>query len=144
MSDLMHDEWAMKRLAYLYARGGDRNEPETFASVFTDDAIVISPQATIEGKANLAKIPGMLNDMYETTLHTVLNQTVKITGDTAEGETYCIAYHLSRPKDGKRMRFDMFIRYQDKFRRVSGEWKFTRRQLVVDWTQTVEVQMMGG
>jgi len=142
--DLMLDEWAMKRLAFLYARGGDRNEPETFASVFTEDAVVVSPQATITGRENLAKIPGMLNDMFQTTLHTVLNQTVTIDGDGAEGETYCIAYHLNHPKDGRYTRFDMYIRYQDKFRRVNGDWKFTHRRLVVDWTQTVDVEMMGG
>ena len=141
---LMHDEWEMRRLAYLYAGGGDSNNAEQFASVFADDAVVISPQATISGRENLAKIPGMLHDMYAKTMHTVMNQTVTVNGDTAEGETYCIAYHMSRPnKDGKYMRFDMFIRYQDKFRRVDGAWKFTRRQLDVDWVQTVEVQMMG-
>lgn len=141
---LMRDEWEMRRLAYLYAGAGDGNDPETFASVFTEDAVVVSPQATIEGRANLAKIPGMLHDMFAKTMHTVMNQTVKIDGDRAEGETYCIAYHMNHPKDGKYTRFDMFIRYQDKFRRENGAWKFCHRHLAVDWTQTVEVQMMGG
>ena len=140
---LMRDEWEMRRLAYNYAGGGDSNNAEQFASVFTEDAVVVSPQATISGRENLAKIPGMLHDMYAKTMHTVMNQTVKIDGDKAEGETYCIAYHMHHPKDGKSMRYDMFIRYQDKFRRVSGAWKFCHRFLAVDWTQTVEVQPGG-
>ena len=86
----------------------------------------------------------MLHDMFAKTMHTVMNQTVKIDGDKAEGETYCIAYHLNHPKDGKHTRFDMFIRYQDKFRRENGAWKFCHRHLAVDWTQTVEVQVTGG
>ena len=119
---LMRDEWEMRRLAYLYAGAGDGNDPETFASIFTEDAVVVSPQATIEGRANLARIPGMLNDMFAKTMHTVMNQTVKIDGDKAEGETYCIAYHMHHPKGGKSMRYVMFIRYQDRFRRENGAW----------------------
>jgi uncharacterized protein (TIGR02246 family) len=137
---LMRDEWEIRRLAYLYASGADNNDGEKYASVFTDDAVVVSPKATIAGRESLAKIPAMLRSMYVKTMHTVLNQTMAIDGDHAEGETYCIAYHLSAPQDGRSMRYDMYIKYQDKLRREGGSWKFYDRHLVVDWGQTVEVQ----
>ena len=142
---LMRDEWEIRKLAMNYARTVDRGDGAGFAALFTEDAAVEGPGFRVQGYDQLFGNPGMLKQMYTSTMHTVMNQTVTIAGDTAEGETYCIAYHMSRPnKDGKYMRFDMFIRYQDKFRRVNGAWKFTRRHLEVDWVQTVEVQMMGG
>ena len=140
---LMRDEWEIRRLAYAYANGSDTNDGEKYASVFTEDAVVVSPKATITGRDALAKIPAILRSMYVKTMHTVLNQTVAINGDHAEGETYCIAYHLNAPQDGKSMRYDMYIKYQDRLRREGGNWKFYHRHLVVDWVETVEVQIDG-
>lgn len=137
---LMRDEWEIRRLAYFYASGADTNDGERYASVFTEDAVVVSPKATISGHEALAKIPAVLRSMYVKTMHTVLNQIVTIDGDRAEGETYCIAYHLHAPKDGKSLRYDMYIRYQDKLRREADGWKFYHRHLIVEWEETVELQ----
>ena len=83
----------------------------------------------------------MLKKMFASTMHAVHNQTVTITGDTAEGETYAVAYQLKRPKEGKHMRLDYGIRYQDRFKRVNGTWRFTYRYLHIEWTQLSEVQV---
>jgi uncharacterized protein (TIGR02246 family) len=139
---LMRDEWAMRRLAMTYAKGADRNDPTAFASVFTEDGIIEGPGFQIKGRDAIATNPGILRQMFASTFHTVLNQTVDIDGDAAEGETYCLAYHLNHPKDGVYTRLDWAIRYQDKFRRVDGRWLFSHRKLVIDWTETSEVQLM--
>ncbi len=38
---LMEAEWAMRELAMLYAKAADRNDPEGFASVFTEDGVIV-------------------------------------------------------------------------------------------------------
>ena len=134
----MRDDAALRRLAELYARAVDRRDADLFLSLFADDAELQSHIATWRGKEQLGQIPPRMRTRYDKTLHTVMNQQVAIDGDNARGETYCIAYHLFPPKDGKQQRLDMYIRYQDRFVRQDGAWKFARRQLDVQWTETKE------
>jgi hypothetical protein len=138
---LLKDEWELRRLAYRYAQAMDRKQPEVLAQIFTDDGEIESVFRAQRGIAEILTIPDMLKSMYAGTLHAVHNQTVTVTGDTAEGETYCVAYHLKHPKDGKHMRFDYGIKYQDNFMRVNGAWRFRRRYLQIEWTQLSEVKV---
>lgn len=142
MDDTFRDEWALRRLAETYAFAMDRRDPEMLKPLFTDDAVIESVFRAQRGIAEILGIPDILTKMYASTLHAVHNQSVTITGDTAEGETYCVAYHLKYPKeDGKNMRFDYGIKYKDSFRRVNGGWRFSRRHLHLEWTQLSEVQI---
>ena len=135
------DEWALRRLTYLYARAMDSDQPEVLECIFTEDAAIASLFNVQRGIGEILAIPAMLKKMFASTLHAIHNQTVTITGDTAEGETYAVAYQLKRPKEGKHMRLDYGIKYQDRFTRVNGEWRFSYRYLQIDWTQLVEVQV---
>jgi len=141
--DLMADEADFRRLAMTYARAVDRHDSDLFLTIFTPDAFIETPVSRWEGHARLKEIPARVAGLYQSTLHTVLNQTVAIQGDTAEGETYCIAYHLFRPEGETQRRYDMAIRYQDRFVRQDGRWLFSGRKLVVDWTQTATLPAPG-
>jgi uncharacterized protein (TIGR02246 family) len=141
---LMLDEWAIRKLAMEYARAADRGDGPGFAAVFTPDAVIEGPGFKVEGQAHIAGNPAMLKQMHASTLHTVLNQTLRVHGDTAEGETYCLAYHLNHPKDGVQTRLDWAIRYQDKYEKRDGHWLFTYRQLIVDWAEISTVTPIGG
>lgn len=141
--DLMRDEWALRKMAMEYARTVDRGDGAGFAALFTPDAAVEGPGFKVQGYDQLFGNPGMLKQMYQSTMHTVLNHTVKITGDTAEGETYCIAYQVNRPENGITTRLDWAIRYQDKYVRRDGKWLYTHRQLLVEWTELSTVTMIG-
>lgn len=146
MSDdlsLMRDEWALRKLAMNYARTVDRNDGPGFAALFTEDGLVEGPGFKVQGYDQLAGNPGMLKQMYTSTLHTVLNHTATIDGDSATGETYCIAYHVNLPQNGVYTRLDWAIRYQDKYVRRDGIWLFTYRQLLVEWTELSTVTMLG-
>jgi hypothetical protein len=141
MSDA--DEWALRKLAMTYARTCDRGDGPGFAALFTEDAAVEGPGFKVQGYDQLAGNPGMLQQMYHSTMHTVMNHTATVTGDTAEGETYCIAYHVNRPVDGVYTRLDWAIRYQDKYVRRNGTWLYTHRRLLVEWTEVSPVTMIG-
>lgn len=140
----MRDEWEIRKMAMAYARTVDRGDGAGFAALFTEDAAIDGPGFHVQGYDQLFGNPGALKQMYASTMHTVMNQTVTIAGDTAEGETYCIAYHVNRPDaEGKTTRLDWAIRYQDKYVRRDGKWLYTHRQLLVEWTEVSTVTMIG-
>jgi uncharacterized protein (TIGR02246 family) len=133
------DEQAIFRLAHLYARAVDRRDAETLAALFIEDGVIDRSGNAWRGRAALRGIPARLDGLYASTLHTVRNQTATVDGDTAEGETYSIACHLRRPENGKQVRIDWGIRYQDRFARENGAWLFAKRELIVDWVETTEL-----
>ena len=134
------DEWEIRRLALLYARAMDRNEPAIFELIFTEDAVIERPGVKREGRAAILQIPASLKKRYLGTLHKIHNQLVTVTAaDTAEGETYCTAEHLQRDRAGGTTLFAMSIRYRDWVVREAGHWRFRRRHLVFEWTDTRQV-----
>jgi uncharacterized protein (TIGR02246 family) len=137
------DEWALYRLANLYARAVDRREPEALAALFTPDGQIVRGESGWRGREHILGIPARLDGLYASTFHTVRNQTSVVSGDTAEAETYSVAYHLKRPENGKQVRVDWGIRYQDRFVRHDGQWLFARRELIVDWVETTELPIQG-
>lgn len=139
---LMVDEWALRRLAQLYARAVDSNEPDLFVSLFTEDAVVEGPGFHVAGHAQIRGVPGMLAQQFRGTMHCVFNQTVNVEGDSARGETYCIAFHGIEGEGGRPMTLDWAIRYQDRYVRRGGEWRFAYRQLVVPWTRKTPVELL--
>ena len=72
---------------------------------------------------------------YQATTHFNGQSAVEIQGNTAKGESYCIAHHLT--VDGeKRTLMVVSIRYLDTFTKQNGAWLFAERKLMVDWTDT--------
>jgi len=134
--NIVADEWALLRLSYLYARAMDRNEPETLVAIFVEDAELIGDWFKVEGIEQIKQLPVQLHKRYARMMHTVHNQTVEITDDTAEGETYCVAHHiLDGSGRGGPTVFDMGIRYWSRWVRANGAWRFAHRQVTLDWTE---------
>ena len=139
MSATIADEQALLQLAYRYAQAVDRRDADALVSVFAEDGIIARPGSVWQGHEKLRGIIARLNTLYGATFHTVRNQTAVIDGDTAQGETYCVAMHMLNSADGQRTRMDMGIRYQDSFVRQDGVWRFARRELMVDWVENTEL-----
>ena len=140
----MADEWAIQRLARLYARAMDRNLPDIIGAIFTEDAVLDRAGQLREGRARLMQIPPWLRERYLSTLHKIHNQLVTVTGDTAEGETYCTAEHLEHDRGGGTTLYSMSIRYQDRMVRQKDAWRFQRRTLVIEWTDVRQVLWQNG
>jgi ketosteroid isomerase-like protein len=128
---------AYRRIAEIYAHQADRGTAEAMAALFTEDAVLVSPDATLQGGDAISRIPTMLRDMFAATRHEILNQTIELRGDNEmSGETYCNALHLLHPDgDQPRQLLGWSIRYQDKLRFTENTWKIARRELVLDWTE---------
>ena len=129
------DEAALRKAAELYAKGADRRDKALWASLVTADCVIDGPGFKMEGRDQVVASLDILAQMFFMTQHRVHNQVVTITGDTAKGETYCVADHLSK-ENGKTKILVWNLRYQDTWRREEGRWLFASRNLVIDWAET--------
>ncbi len=128
------DLTALRQKAELYAQGADRRDKKLWAEILTDDCVLEGPGFTLSGRDAVLASLDVLTAMYAATQHRVHNQTVTISGDSALGETYCTADHLSL-KDGRKELLSWAIRYQDQWRREDGGWRFCHRKLLLDWEE---------
>jgi len=135
----MNDLQALRQSAEIYARGADRRCREDWESVLTEDVVIAGPGFVAEGREkNLGSID-MLGRMFKATRHIIHAQYASVDGDRAEGETWCTAEHRIARESGDIL-LVWAIRYQDQWRREDGGWRFTRRELLVDWEETRPVR----
>ncbi|WP_150294279.1 nuclear transport factor 2 family protein [Sphingobium estronivorans] len=141
MSDAIQsliDQNLLRRTAEIYAAGADRRDKALWRQVLAEDCVIEGPGFTSEGRDNCLPSLDALGTMFRATQHRVHQQTVIIDGDRATGETYCTADHLLNNDDTILV---WAIRYQDEWRREGNDWQFTRRRLIVDWTETRPVTL---
>jgi hypothetical protein len=77
--------------------------------------------------------------VFESTMHFLGNSIIRLDGDRAHSETYCIAYHrLCGPELAT---FDRAVgcRIVDEVTRRDDIWKFTKRTYVFEWSRIDEV-----
>lgn len=108
--------------------------PEGTVSVYMGDPETTEPAQTIQGHDALAESFGVLNN-YEHTTHFNGQSTVTLDGETATGESYCLAHHVWSEDEARKLMV-MSIRYLDRFTKTEGGWRFADRKLIVDWTDT--------
>jgi uncharacterized protein (TIGR02246 family) len=129
------DEAALRRTAELYAQGADRRDKALWASIMTEDCVIVAPGIELKGRAQIVGALDIMAQLYASTQHRVHNLVATIEGDGAHGETYSMADHLT-VANGQTTMLTWAIRYQDRWRREAGRWRFARRELVLDWTDT--------
>ena len=128
------DKAQIRDLCFAYAQACDRKDTDGLAACFADGGELVSPGFTGKGAEMPAQITSVLGQMFDRTQHKVFNTLHHIDGNEASGETYCGASHiLKNRQDGKEMKLDWAIRYQDKLVRSEAGWQFIRRELIVDW-----------
>jgi ketosteroid isomerase-like protein len=119
------DEQALKRLRARYSHAIDHgiqsSEWDEFLSLYTDDAVVDYPQATLEGGAEIEAFARELEEAYEFTMHTAQMPDIVVDGDEAVGNWYLVVFYAA--SDGSEGY--ALGRYEDDYRRVDGDWKFS-------------------
>ena len=136
------DRIEIRELIEAYAHCADRRDAKGQMALFTDDTIFIvymdsrskEPSYTLTGRESLRPVFENLRN-YDTTTHFLGQSTLRLAGDKATGESYCLAHHLSMV-DGQRTLMIASLRYQDEFVRQQEQWLFAKRILLVDWTET--------
>lgn len=155
--DLLLSERAIHRLAYTYARGGDRIDSEIFKSVFwpeggyrqhySDEPISVIGDSLIEE---------FMGRTFSCTHHMTGNILIDFQSENqARTEVYFAAFHLTRShvdakaleailgptrfaeeasKPGRVYEIVVGGRYLDEVERREGVWKISRRRLIHDYT----------
>lgn len=134
------DRAALRSIAERYAQGVDRRDRDGFLSAFHPDATLEVHHPTeseeginvMRGHEQIGRVPDFIK-VYPKTYHLLGQSTHEIDGDTATGETYCVAHHLTPDRHGG-TNYVMYIRYDDTYRRDDGEWRIATRRVNVDWT----------
>ena len=139
----LSDQLSIRQLIDAYSHHADRRNPAAQAALFTENARVsvyngdpatTEPVQVLNGRAELeAAFSGL--SAYQATTHFNGQSTITVDGDTAGGETYCLAHHVYEV-DGVRTLLVMSIRYHETLERVDGHWLFSDRWLIIDWTDS--------
>lgn len=119
-------------LIMTQARGTDRGDEALLRSAWHPGATIDA--GIFEGPADefCSMIVGATAGMKRMA-HSVANEWLKVDGDEAVGESYVIAFTTAPSDDGDVDEFNGG-RYLDRFARKNGEWKFTHRTFVPDWS----------
>lgn len=110
-----------------YPRALDAQDWDAYLSHFTEDAeLALGPQ-TAHGHAEIRQLleglPGARIN------HVISNLSYEIDGDTATGGSYWEDIGLVDGAPG----VAVAGHYEDTLRKADGEWKFTRRAIVIDF-----------
>ncbi|MGK2287118.1 nuclear transport factor 2 family protein [Pedomonas sp. V897] len=127
--DALLSKQAIQELIMAYARGVDRADKELLASIFHDDAVVVSGVINGSGKEFAEGICDYVQANLQRCFHSVANVWIEVKGDRAVGESYVIATSTVGDKE-------TFTggRYIDSYERRNGVWKISSRTFVLDWT----------
>ena len=118
---LIEDRLDIGQLPLRYALAVDERDVEAWVSLFVAD-IQLGPGG--QGREALRRfIIPQLRWFYRS-VHQIVGHRVELLGpDRARGQVYCRAEH----EVGDRW-IVMAIRYDDEYRKVNGEWLFSRRR----------------
>ena len=131
LQDLV-DRAAIRDLMTRYARSNDRRDFDSMTSTFTADAYASYGDWERQGVENI--VGRLAYTRPHRATHFLGDQDIRIDGDSAEVETYAIAY--SRVEGTESMRMSG-LRYQDKMVRQDGQWLVRHRVLLTDWRALV-------
>jgi SnoaL-like domain len=122
----------IRDLVLLYSRGVDRKDGPLLRTLYTKDATDTHGD-TFDGPA------GPYVDFLEQSFpymrysgHHVCNHLISVNGDEGEGEVYALAYHIIPDRKGGWIEDFMCVRYVDRYRKESGQWRFAQRVVSYD------------
>jgi ketosteroid isomerase-like protein len=140
--DEVADRNAIHDIIDEYAYCADTRDAKGQMNLFTEDTIfrvfmdarLEEPSQVVNSRDELAPIFDNLNT-YVATMHFNGQSKIILSGDTANGTTYCFAHHLTIEGDEKKLMVAA-IRYSDDFIKINDKWFFKKRDLKVQWIET--------
>lgn len=130
------DKEAISALLAAYCRAIDRRDMDLLRSLALPDARF--DYGMFSGTAaQFADFVGPLLAKIGPTHHNLTTMIVRVDGDVAESESYCIAMHGDVAGGSEPTDLVVYLRYLDGFVRRDGVWKLSRRLVVYDWNQNL-------
>jgi hypothetical protein len=134
------DKQVIRDLLLTYCRGIDRCEVELVKAAFWEDAYDSHGAHGAPAWEFASAIIESKLASTEWTTHSVTNHLVEIEGDLAFSEATVITYQKSLESDD----IQMFCgRYVDRVERRSGEWRIAYRNMVHDWSGSLQLGPWG-
>lgn len=119
----------IKRLA----RGTDRLDEELMASCYHPDGFDDHNSFRGSGTEFARWVCDVLPH-FDATHHFIADPYIRIEGDVAQCDTYCIAHHVRGDSD-----MVLGLRYVDRFEKRDGAWRIAKRVCAFDWTYTIPI-----
>jgi ketosteroid isomerase-like protein len=143
---------ALGDLVARYALNADRRDIDTMAGLFTEDAVLVLPDApgrldpvrAFTGRADITATLSAL-DGIPVTFHALVGQVFDAGPEpgTATGEIACVAHHLTG-REGGASDLVWHCRYTDTYRLEHETWRFARREQRIDSIETRPVRRWRG
>ena len=122
---------------YLFAL--DWQDPQLYASTFTEDGVLIWAGGTVTGRPAIIKEMQQAREADKRAIagtaplrpfrrrHFISNLVLRIEGDRATSRAYW--FEFNDDMRDRRPYLGAYGHYEDQLRRVDGHWLFTRRQI---------------
>ncbi|MGE0409248.1 MAG: nuclear transport factor 2 family protein [Amphiplicatus sp.] len=128
------DKEAIRDLLCAYCRSIDRRDMALLRSLVLPDAQF--DYGVFSGTASeFADFAGRALANVGPTHHNLTTAIIRVEGDIAESESYCIAVHGEVLTESELTDLVVYLRYIDSFVRHDGLWKIARRLVIYDWNQ---------
>ncbi|MFA7439377.1 MAG: nuclear transport factor 2 family protein [Sphingomonadaceae bacterium] len=130
---LMEDIEAIRRLKHHYCALCDENyNAPALAALFTEDGVWDAGEdyGRYAGRTAIENFFAGMPKAVSFSVHTALNDIIDVKGDVAEGRWRAIIPATLRI-DGRETPYWLFSEYDDAFRKVDGEWRFTRLRSII-------------
>ncbi|TDD91115.1 nuclear transport factor 2 family protein [Actinomadura darangshiensis] len=147
------DQIALGDLVARYALYADRRDIDAMAGLFTEDAVLVLPDApekldpvrAFTGRGEITKTLSVLNDI-PLTFHALAGQVFDVGAELgrATGEIACVAHHMTSREDGKASDLVWHCRYTDTYRLDGRTWRIARREQRIDSIETRPVRRWRG
>jgi len=116
-----------------YCRGVDRRDNALLRSVYWPDASDHHGVFHGDVEGFIAFVNDEVHARFRCTMHKLGQASIEVIGDTARCETYAIGHHV-RAEAGRDVDdLVMGLRYLDRFKRRSGEWRIASREVYYEW-----------
>jgi hypothetical protein len=139
----IEDKMALKELVDTFSILADKKDIKTQVLLFTEDATVETfvngtSVTKLKGRKEMEDTFGAFLKNFETVYHFNGQQTVKIEGDKASGTSYCLVT-LIGTENGKKMKTNIGVYYQDEYVCENNRWLIAKRTSVFDWQDKREL-----
>lgn len=137
---LIEDKLTLKQLVDEFSILADKKDIPAQVLLFTENATVESitnglAGPVLVGRKQIGDIFSGFLAGFEVVYHINGQQKVDINGDKATGISYCAVTLISN-NNGKRMKTDMGVYYNDEYVKINGKWLIANRKSNFAWTAT--------
>ena len=139
----IEDRLALKTLVDEFSILADKKDVANQMHLFTEDAKVESinngQSSVLAGKKQISEAFTNFLNLFEVVFHINGQQTVDILGNKATGISYCTV-SLIGSQNGKKMKNDMGVIYNDEYIKINGKWLITKRISNFTWRHSLPME----